>query len=562
MSYLRRVMLLLLLMPLLALPARAADQARAWLDRDSMQLGETVTLNVETNGAVGEPDFSPLQGDFELLNRSNSSSVSIVNGSATSTQLWAVGLRPKREGKLTIPALSVGKVKTQAVELNVGAAPVVASANPGDDLFVELSADPLNAYVQQQVRVTLKLYYAINLTDGGLDELTAADAVVQKLGQDRSYDAERAGRRYRVLERRYAVTAEKSGTLQLPAVNFRGRALAGNDPNAMFFGRGRAVSARSDAVSVEIRPRPAESAAGPWLPAQSLELQLEGLQPGAQGRVGEPLTLSVGIVAQGLGFEQLPEIELPAIEGAEIYPDKSTTRSRENAGWIVGERSRKFAIVPKRAGTLHIPALSLGWWDTAKNQPAQARTQALDIEVAAAAVTTAATPGAPAAAVAEPSAPVAATAPGADSAMTAIWRLLAIGSLLLWLLTLAAFVIWRRQAPAPRPAAAPAAAPSGTRKAFDQAVARNDAAAAARQLLAWARREGVAARNLGELAAQLQSPPQREAIAALQAALYASDAKSTIPAALAASFAAGLALAPRAAANDDTAAVLPPLWKR
>lgn len=562
MSYLRRVMLVLLLVPLLALPASAAEQARAWLDRDSMQLGETVTLNVETNGAVGEPDFTPLQGDFELLNRSNSSSVSIVNGSASSTQLWAVGLRPRREGKLVIPALSVGKVKTQPVELNVGAAPVVASASPGDDLFVELTADPLNAYVQQQVRVTLKLFYAINLTDGGLDELTAADAVVQKLGQDRSYDAERAGRRYRVLERRYAVTAEKSGTLQLPAVNFRGRALAGNDPNAMFFGRGRAVSARSEALSIEIRPRPAEAAAGPWLPAQSLELQLEGAQPGVQGRVGEPLTVNIGIVAQGLGFEQLPELELPAIDGAEVYPDKSTTRSRENAGWVVGERSRKFAIVPKRAGTLHVPALTLNWWDTAKNQAAQARTQAFDIEVTPGAATAAVVPSLPATAAAEPAATVGATVPGADASMTAIWRLLAIGSLFLWLLTVVAFVLWRRQAPAPRPAAAAVAAPAGTRKAFDHAISRNDAPAAARQLLAWARREGVVARNLGELATQLQSPQQRDAIAALQAALYAADAKAEIPAALAASFSAGLALAPRAAANDDAAAVLPPLWKR
>lgn len=559
MSYLQRVMLVLLLLPLLVLPAGAAEQARAWLDRDSMQLGETVTLNVETNGAVGEPDFSPLQGDFELLNRSNSSSVSIVNGSASSTQLWAVGLRPRREGKLTIPALSVGKAKTQPVELNVGAAPVVASARPGDDLFVELAADPLSAYVQQQVRVTLKLYYAINLTDGGLDELTAADAVVQKLGQDRSYDAELAGRRYRVLERRYAVTAEKSGTLQLPAVNFRGRALAGNDPNAMFFGRGRAVSARSEALSIDIRPRPAEAAAGPWLPAQSLELQLDGAQPGLQGRVGEPLTVNIGIVAQGLGFEQLPELDLPAIEGAEVYPDKSTTRSRENAGWIVGERSRKFAIVPKRAGTLHVPALTLHWWDTSKNQPAQATTRAFDVEVAAAAA--ASMPSAPAVSATEPAA-AAVAVPGVDSSLTAIWRLLALGSLGLWLLTVIAFVLWRRQAPAARAAPAPAAVSGGTRKAFDQALGRNDAAAAARQLLAWARREGAVARNLGELAGQLQSPQQRAAIAALQAALYAADAKAEVPSSLAASFSAGLALTPVAAANDDATAVLPPLWKR
>ena len=565
MNTLRRLALrtlLALLLPALVWPALAADAVRAWLDRDSMQLGETVTLNVETSGAVGEPDFSGLENDFELLNRSNSSSVSIVNGSATSTQLWAIGLKPKREGKLVVPALSVGKQKTAPVELTVGAAPVVASANPGDDLFVELSADPLNAYVQQQVRVTLKLFYAINLTDGGLDELTVSDAVVQKLGQDRSYEAERAGRRYRVLERRYSVTAQKSGNLALPAVNFRGRALSGNDPNAMFFGRGRAVSARSDALSIEIRPRPAESGNGPWLPAQSLELRIEGANPAAPARVGEPLTVTITATAQGLGFEQLPELEMPAIDGAEIYPDKSTTRSRENNGWIIGERSRKFAIVPKRAGTLHVPAMPLNWWDTASNKAASAQTTAFDVEVGAAAAADGAGVAAalPSAVPAEPAVrglPAAAT--GYDSSLTEIWRLLAIGNFVLWILTLLAFLYWRRR-PVAASVATPRPAPAaGSRKAFDQAVAGNNAAAAARQLLAWARREGASARNLGELAAQLQSTAQRDAIAALQASLYAADATTTLPAGFAASFSGGLQLSSRAAANDD--AVLPPLWK-
>ncbi|TDR41696.1 oxygen tolerance protein BatD [Tahibacter aquaticus] len=554
--------LLALLLAALVWPALAADTVRAWLDRDSMQLGETVTLNVETSGALGEPDFSGLEADFELLNRSNSSSVSIVNGSASSTQLWAIGLKPRREGKLTVPALSVGTHKTAPVELNVGAAPVVASAKPGDDLFVELSADPLNAYVQQQVRVTLKLFYAINLTDGGLDELTAADAVVQKLGQDRSYEAERDGRRYRVLERRYSVTAQKSGNLALPAVNFRGRALSGNDPNAMFFGRGRAVSARSDALSIEVRPRPAESGNSPWLPAQSLELRIDGANPAAPARVGEPLTATITATAQGLGFEQLPELEMPAIEGAEIYPDKSTTRSRENNGWIIGERSRKFAIVPKRAGTLHVPAMQLNWWDTASNKAALAQTPAFDVEVGAAT----AADGAGTAAVLPNAAPTEAATPGLataasgyDSSRAEIWRLLAIGSFVLWILTLLAFLYWRRSPVSlPVAAASPAAAP-GSRKAFDQAVAGNDAAATARQLLAWARHEGASARNLGELAAQLQSPVQRDAIAALQASLYAADATTSVPAGFAASFSRGLELASRAAANDD--AVLPPLWK-
>src|SRR6185503_12073949 len=40
-----------------------AAQVRAWLDRNSMQLGETVTLNVEVsdNAGAAQPDFNALQ---------------------------------------------------------------------------------------------------------------------------------------------------------------------------------------------------------------------------------------------------------------------------------------------------------------------------------------------------------------------------------------------------------------------------------------------------------------------------------------------------------------------
>lgn len=547
---LRYLLMLLALLCLGATTARGADAPRAWLDRDSMQLGETVTLNIETTQSGSEPDFSALQADFELLGRSSSSSVSIVNGTSSSTLLWAVGLKPRREGKLTIPPLSVGSARTAALSLDVVAAPAPTSAGSGDDFFIELSADPRAAYVQQQMRVTVKFFYAVNLTDGAVEELEVAGAVVQKLGQDRSYDVERSGRRYRVLERRYAVKAEKSGALQLPAINFRGRALNGNDPNALFFGRGRSVSTRSEALSVDIRPRPAESASGAWLPAQSLELRAEGVDSSSHAKVGEPLTLTVTAVAQGLGFEQLPELELPAIDGAEVYPDKSVTRSRESNGWIIGERSRKFAIVPKRAGTLQIAPLQLNWWDTAGDRAALAQTPALTIEVAAGR--------------AGPAAPTDSTVPAARAAADAgdgqaarFWRRLALASFALWLLSVAAVLLRSRRRPAAAVAAAPSFSP--TRRSFEQAVAANDAAAAAQRLLAWARSEGLAVTHLGALAAALESTAQRAAIAHLQAALYAGDPAAGLPPDLAACFAGGFARRP-AAASADATSVLPPLW--
>ena len=95
----------LLLGPLLAMLAACASAAevRAWLDRDSARLGETVTLNVEASGSGSDtPDFSALSRDFEQLGTSSSSQVSVVNGATTAKQLWAVGLQPRHEGRIEI----------------------------------------------------------------------------------------------------------------------------------------------------------------------------------------------------------------------------------------------------------------------------------------------------------------------------------------------------------------------------------------------------------------------------------------------------------------------------
>ena len=84
--------------------------------------------------------------------------------------------------------------------------------------------------------------------------------------------------------------------------------------------------------------------------------------------VGDPVTRTIRLQAQGLGFEQLPELTLAAPDGAEIYPDKPDTRTRDDGTWLYGERVRKFAFVPSRPGTLTIPGVSVRWWDTAHDR--------------------------------------------------------------------------------------------------------------------------------------------------------------------------------------------------
>ena len=204
-----------------------AAQARAWLDRNSMQMGETVTLNVEVAGDNGaaKPDFSALAQDFGLLGTQSSTSMNIVNGQASSKLLWAIGLEPKHAGTLTIPALDVAGQRTQPLTLNVQAAVAGAGGKTGDDVYIEAAVEPRAPYVQQQVSLTVKLYFAVNLTDGSLDEPQVDGLVVRKLGQDANYAADVGGRRYRVLERHYALLPEKSGAVSLPPIAFRGHAM-------------------------------------------------------------------------------------------------------------------------------------------------------------------------------------------------------------------------------------------------------------------------------------------------------------------------------------------------
>ncbi|MDC8014732.1 BatD family protein [Tahibacter soli] len=546
------------------LPAARAADVRAWLDRDTVQLGETVALNIEATGTgASAPSFDALKNDFEVMDPSSSSSVNIVNGQATAKQLWGVSLQPRRVGRLTVPALAVAGATTQPLSLNVTAAPAATSGN--EEIIVELSADPLTPYVQQQVSLTVKVYVAVNLSDYELEPLQAQGLVIQKLGQGRAYDAERGGRRFRVLEQRYAGLPEKSGTIELPPLKFRGRAISGNDPSAMFFGRGRMVSTQSQGVTLDVKPRPPQSGDGPWLPAQTLELSAAGIDASAGGRVGEPLTLTLTARAQGLGFEQIPELALPAIDGAEIYPDKPTTRTRDNGTWIFGERSRKFAIVPTRPGTLHIPAITLDWWDTAKDQPASAIVPAQDIVIAAG-VAGAAAPAVPPAAADTPATTSPAPADAAPVSDAGPWRTLALASFALWLASVAiAFWWWRTRAGIARVATPTrtndSTATLGSRGAFARAASGGDARKCARALLRWAQAEGIRATHLGELAAQLDSPAQRDAIEALQRACYAADGAGAVPSQTAAAFAPGFTRRSHVAASNDDAA-LPPLWPK
>jgi len=420
----------------------AQAQTRAWLDRDRVAFGETTTLNVETDDAGNAPDWAPLAQDFDVSGHTSRRQVEIGNGQRVTRSLYGVALKPRREGVLTVPPLQVGSARTQALSLSVAPA-VVSAARDGAPAFIEADVDVQSPYVQQSIGYVLRLFYATPLVSGSLDQPAPEGASMQRVGNDVQYSRDIGGRRYSVVERRYQLVPERSGTLTIPGARFEGRGAGGGGFFDDVFNRGpRDLSANGPPSVLEVRAMPT-GAPQPWLPLYGV--QARWLEAPNEGRVGEASTFVLEAVFDGAVGTQLPGVELPALPDAQVFAEPPQYDESFEDGRPRVRLTRRYAVVPRSEGALQIPGPRITWWDV---RAGAARSSA------APAVTLAVAPGvAPAddAGDAPGQIDVAAPSPVRDGTST-LWP--AVSALLaaLWLAT--ALLAWRlhRQRSASLPA--------------------------------------------------------------------------------------------------------------
>jgi hypothetical protein len=467
-----------------AIPA-LAQQAVASLDRSTVFDGDSVQLRIAVDQAAPttEPDYSPLTADFEVSNTGTNTQMSISNGRRQVSTQYTVLLDPLRLGKIVVPSIQVGSLRTQPLTLTVMPRPT--GGDQASDLFIEVEATPRNPYVQAQVLYVVRLYHALPITEGALGEPEPESAVIERLGDDNAYETTMNGRRYRVIERRFAIFAERSGQLRIPAISFRGRiadASQGSRFNSLF-NRGRRIAVSSEAIDLSVRPQPAEFSGDYWLPAAAMKIREVWPNGEPVFRVGEPATRSIVSEATGLLSAQLPEFQLPPMDTAKVYPDQPEVHSRTDRTWVLGKREDKFAIVPTREGPMVLPEIRIAWWDTQADRERTIVIPAHEFEVLPGTVEIT-TPGI---VIADGSVrPTDRFASGATSGADPLWRKLAALATTLWLLTLWLYVRARRAVPVQRQTDPVVPRQSSNhRKALKQACDRADPQRAASALVAW-----------------------------------------------------------------------------
>jgi hypothetical protein len=525
----RRVLFAIL--PVLLWPAlSAAAQITVQTDRDPVSLRESFQIEFEAQGDVdGDPDFSPLNRDFRILSTAQSSSFSFSNGRSSSTKTWTLTVVARRTGTIAIPSVNFGKDRSPPGSVTVTAAGAGSAGAQRDsgDVFIEVEAHPLQPLVQAQVIYTARLFVAVPVSDATLSDpaIESGDAVIERLGEDRNYETQVMGRRFKVLERNYAVFPQASGKIVIAPLQFQGR--IGRDVFSMFdpFGpQPKAVFRQSAPIALDVRPIPAGFSAPQWLPAKKVQLSEEWSPDPPEFRAGSPLTRTLVLSADGLAASQLPDLAASYPDAIRIYPDQPVLNNRATPTGIIGSRQEKIAIIPSAPGEYVLPAISVPWWNTRTGELAWARLPERRITVL---------PGEGAAvpdSVPEPARaesgarvfeePQAAVPPPSPPARAWMW----ISGFLAaaWLLTI---LLWRRQRRAGGPSPGARARVDSSRRAaraVTDACRANDARKARDALLQWAAHHWPAMppRSIGELASRCEGKLARE-LERLNAALYA-----------------------------------------
>ena len=362
-----------------AMPLWAVTQLQASVDKNPVLAGEFFTLSISADDTIKneQPDTSALLKDFVVGPTSVSTRTNIVNGSISKQTTWSVKLMTRSAGEYTIPAFSIAGVNSIPITLKV--AQRSKDTEQSSDAFIKASLSSESLFVQEAGLYTIKLYLAKELLDGNLTAPSMPDAQLSQIGKQTENYELIDGKRYLVITREYLVQPQKSGSYTIEAPAFQGRVRQNY--------RQLEISALGESVNVEIKPIPSDYQ-GSWLPSELVNLDEQWQPTDDTVEVGTPITRTLTLTALGITKEQLPDIELPEIQGIRSYPDEKENNHLVRDGRVISQQTASYALLPQTPGTYTLPEVSVPWYNTKINRISYATLPARTITVIPSSTTT------------------------------------------------------------------------------------------------------------------------------------------------------------------------------
>ena len=419
----------LVLALLASAPAFAEVEFTMQADRAKVGTEDTFRLEiVVANAPEGAVLQLPAPQDFEVLGRSESTQMSYSVGPGGAGVIKQVRkhtltMRANRPGTLTIPPAALQtatkQYRTQAVTMEVvrgrlapdrprrqpqnpfglppgfptmpgmpgfdeeddPTADLVPELEPFDeptiprsdsDLFVRMSLDKSEAYVGEQVMLTIHIYSRVDLSsvDGvtmpRLEGFFSQDfkTPTQLMPEQRSI----GGVPYReYLLRQKALFPMKAGDVTIGAPEA--------DITTGIFFAGRRVHKKGNEVKLKVKPLPPggqTAVVGRW------RLSREVSQ--TEVSLGEPVQVKLTLEGRG----NLQGVELPPLgapQAFKVFDPETSDKPTTSKSHVGGARTLEYTLVPQQTGTFVLPALTLQYFDPETRRYEESRVDDVTITV-------------------------------------------------------------------------------------------------------------------------------------------------------------------------------------
>ena len=352
------------------------------LDRNTINKGETVNLTLSLDElSTQSPDIKTLRAMFVVFGRSRSESIQSINGKQTTSTHWAYTLYPRTTGELHIPEFHFQQLTTKPLMLTVKK-PLQNTKQQsidGKPVYLQTEVSPQSPFINAEVHYVVRVFSAINLLNAHLEPPVADHTTFLQAGDDRTYQTEKNGMLYEVLERRYAAFPQKAGELVIQAPILEGSIKERFQHSG--FSRLKPMQVSTSNETLHVKAMPASLDADTWLPAQRVTVSQTWDQSLTKLQSGTPFTRTITITAAGLPASDIPAVTQDTLPNVQSYPDKPMLKDKSQSGNIIGRRTEKFAYLPTQAGTLSLPAINIPWWNTITNKKEIARLPAETLRI-------------------------------------------------------------------------------------------------------------------------------------------------------------------------------------
>jgi len=372
------------------------------LDRDTIGIDEQAVLTVEVSGTIQnlpEPDI-PRMSMFEMYSQGRSTSINVVNGQMAATATYRYLLIPKRAGTYPITQIAIvynnRRYKGNDVNLTVLQQGSTASQSAEDnatsatgdsrDYFLLAEIDNKKPFVNQQVTFTLKFYIAVQFYGSPeLTEPTTTGFWTEILGNRAAYYQVINSRKYKVIERKYALFPTQTGKLTVGRASIRAT-VAGKsrrrDPFDVFgdfFGRGQEVTVRSKPVVIDVQPLPDKGRPADFTGTIG-NFSITAAADKREVEVNQPVTVTFKLTGQG-NIKSVAEPDIPESDDFRVYRASSSENVTRLNDKIGGSKIFEEVFIPKHPGEMIIPDIAFSFFDPVAKRYKHISSEQISIKV-------------------------------------------------------------------------------------------------------------------------------------------------------------------------------------